>query len=60
LLANGFSNHEAPSFPLQNLKRKTKFEAHQHKVDKVLMIKENSVLLSTGGDKRLKLWSFLG
>jgi hypothetical protein len=43
---------------INKFKNSVKFDAHKDKIDKLLLVKENSIILSTSSlDKKLKLWS---
>jgi hypothetical protein len=45
---------------LNEFKNKKRFVAHGEKIDQLLLIKENSIILTTSGDKKLKVWSLEG
>jgi hypothetical protein len=45
---------------LNEFKNKKRFVAHGEKIDQMLLIKENSIILTTSGDKKLKVWSLEG
>ena len=58
ILVNGYSNDGILPMDINNFNNFIKFEAHKDKIDKLLLVKENSIILSTSTiDKKLKLWS---
>ncbi len=45
---------------LFEFKNQNKFSAHEEKIDQLLLIKENSIILTTSTDKKMKVWSIEG
>jgi hypothetical protein len=45
---------------LNEFKNKKRFVAHGENIEQMLLIKENSIILTTSGDKKLKVWSLEG
>lgn len=42
---------------LTEFRNKRRFNAHGEKIDQLLLIKENSIILTTSADKKLKVFS---
>ncbi len=45
---------------MSSFKNQIKIDAHSNRVERLLLVKENSIILSVSTDKKLKLWSFEG
>ncbi len=58
MLSNqGFSNSHAETINIFEFKNQNRFSAHEEKIDQLLLIKENSIILTTSADKKMKVWS---
>lgn len=58
LMNVGYSNEIGEEMDIRDFQRSIEFNAHNDKITKLLLVKENSIILTTSAcDKKLKLWN---